>query len=182
MRTVRHATLGTLLLALATGALACSLETATEPDAEWSEVTLNTPSWSRGAARDTSFANAYPFRFFSGATTAQRSVLRSQAQWIEVWNVLQQWTAPLTAPPAVDFTTEMVVFVSLGARSSGGYSTAIRHVTMVSDTLWVLLTERQPGPTCLVLSALTQPTDVRVVPRTDAPVRFRTRQEMLDCR
>jgi hypothetical protein len=167
-----------LALALA----ACALPSAPPDDLTFTDVSLTSPLWTAGSARDSTFAASYPFRYFSGATTTQRTVIRKPEALASLWETLNRGFEPPSPPPAVDFGQEMVIFVALGGRSSGGYSVGIRHVTMLRDTLFVLVSERAPGPSCLVFAAFTQPTDARVVPRTTAPVRFRIQQEQLDCR
>ena len=146
------------------------------------DVPLTAPAWSVSPSRDSSFAAGYPFRTISGATATQRTVVRDAASFTALWTTLQAGRSPLMPAPGVDFGEEMVIFVAQGSRSSGGYTVDIRHVTLLRDTLWVLVRERSPGAGCAVFAALTQPTDARVVPRTIAPVRFRIQQERVDCR
>lgn len=169
-----------LVLALALSA--CALPSAPPEDLTLTDVSLTSPLWTIGSARDSAFAAGYPFRSFSGATTTQRILVRKAEALSALWSTLNAGREPPMPPPAVDFGEEMVIFVALGRRTSGGYSVSIRHVTMLRDTLWVLISERAPGPSCLVFAASTQPTDARIVPRTTAPVRFRIQQEQLDCR
>lgn len=176
MRVLRRLSLAVLALA------ACALPSAPPSDITFTDVSLTSPLWTVGPVQDSTFAASYPFRTFSGATTPQRTVIRKVEALSSLWATLSQGREPAPSPPAVDFGEEMVIFVALGGRSSGGYSVDIRHVTMLRDTLFVLVSERAPGPTCLVFAAFTQPTDARIVPRTTAPVRFRIQQEQLDCR
>lgn len=167
---------------LALALSACALPSAPPDDLTLTDVSLTSPLWTIGSARDSAFAANYPFRAFSGATTAQRTVVRKIEAWASLWTTLNRGLNPPIPAPVVDFGEEMVIFVALGQRPSGGYSVSIRHVTLLRDTLWVLVSERAPGPSCLVFAAFTQPTDARIVPRTTAPVRFRIQQAQLDCR
>ncbi len=161
---------------------ACASPSAPPDDLTFTDVSLTSPLWTVGPVRDSTFAASYPFRFFSGVSAPQRTVIRKVEALSSLWATLSQGREPPLSPPAVDLGEEMVIFVALGERSSGGYSISIRHVTLLRDTLWVLVSERAPGPTCLVFAAFTQPTDARIVPLTTAPVRFRIQQEQLDCR
>ena len=161
---------------------ACTLPNEPSEGVEFTDVELGSPAWAVSAARDSTFLAAYPFRNYSGVATAQRRVVRTTEEYAGLWEQLNAGRTPAMPAPSIDMGEEMVVFVSLGQRSTGGYSVSIRHVTVLRDTLWVLVTERAAGPTCLVTAALSQPTDARVVPRTTLPVRFRIRQEQLDCR
>jgi len=146
------------------------------------DVPLTSPLWSVSASRDSSFAGGYPFRTFSGAANTQRTVVRDADAFAALWTMLQSGRSPSLPGPGVDFGEEMVIFVAQGARSSGGYAVDIRHVTLMRDTLWVLVREQSPGPGCVVFAAFTQPTDARIVPRTTAPVRFHVQREQFDCR
>jgi hypothetical protein len=145
------------------------------------DIPLTSPPWSVSPSRDSSFAGGYPFRTFSGATATQRTVVRDAEAFASLWTMLQSGRSPLLPTPPVDFGEEMVIFVAQGVFSSGGYAVDIRHVTMLRDTLFVLVRERTPGPTCLVFAAFTQPTDARVVPRTAVPVRFHVQRERVNC-
>jgi hypothetical protein len=146
------------------------------------DIPLSSPAWSVGPARDSSFAAGYPFRTFSGASAPERRVVRDAESFDSLWTMLQSGRSPSIPAPWVDIGEEMVIFVAQGARSSGGYQVDIRHVTLLRDTLWVLVRERSPGANCIVFAAFTQPTDARVVPRTTAPVRFGIQRERVDCR
>lgn len=145
------------------------------------DVPLTSPLWSVGPSRDSSFAGGYPFRSFSGSASTQRTVVRDADAFASLWTMLQSGRSPALPVPAVDFGEEMVLFVAQGVFSSGGYAVDIRHVTLLRDTLWVLVREQTPGPDCVVFAAFTQPTDARVVPRTTAPVRFHIRRERVSC-
>jgi len=171
-------------LSIALFALAACTDPAAPNDGNLTlvDVPLSSPLWSVGPARDSGFAGGYPFRTFSGASAPTRSVVRDAESFATLWTRLQSGRSPLIPAPAVDFGEEMVIFVALGARSSGGYAVQIRHVTLLRDTLWVLVREQSPGSDCMVFAAFTQPTDARVVPRTTVPVRFRVQQERVNCR
>jgi hypothetical protein len=153
-----------------------------ENDLTLVDVPLSSPLWTVGPSRDSVFAGSYPFRFFSGASSTERTVVRDRESLAALWTMLQRGRTPLTPPPAVDFGEEMLIFVAQGERSSGGYAVDIRHVTVLRDTLFVLVRERTPGAGCAVFAAFTQPTDARLVPRTTAPVRFHIQREQVSCR
>ena len=177
MRSLRRL-LPVVLLAL----VACS--GPAEPDGSdlsLVDVPLTTPLWTVGPARDSAFAEGYPFRYFSGASRAEHTVVRDRESLAELWTMLQQGRSPVIPPPAVDFGEEMLIFVAQGVFPTGGYSVELRHVTVLRDTLFVLVRERSPGPGCAVFAAYTQPTDARVVPRTTVPVRFHVQRERVTC-
>lgn len=146
-----------------------------------SDISLATPAWAVDSAREERLVAGYPFRWYSGVTAPQRNVIRSREAFGALWTQLQRGFSPAFPAPGVDFGEEMVLFVALGQRSSGGHAIRIRHVTLQRDTLWVLVQHREPGTGCVVTTAFTQPTDIRVVPRADVPVRYRIQREVTRC-
>lgn len=163
---------------------ACS--TSTQPPAEARDDLLgDTPRWTLGPEREAEFAAAYPYRHYSGVDLADRKVIRTSAEWSALWAQLSRNgpfnPGPLPVP-AVDFTTEMIVFVAMGTRSNGGYAIDIIGVSRSDDVIHVDVRSSSPGPNCITTQALTQPTHALVVPRTSDSVVFRDATPVLfDC-
>lgn len=89
------------------------------------------------------------------------------AEWAKVWRSLS--SAPL---PAVDFKTSQVVAVFLGPRDTGGYAAEITGAVPTPTALIVQWLERAPEPGVPGPDGATSPYALRVVPRTDLPVRY----------
>jgi hypothetical protein len=154
---------------------ACS--TSTQPPAEARDDRVGeTAQWSLGPEREAEFAAAYPYRHYSGVDSAVRTVIRTSAEWSALWASLSRNGPFDPGPPpvpAVDFSREMVVFVAMGVRSSGGHTIDIVRVERLGDVIEVEVKSTSPGPNCVTTAALTQPTHALVVPRTADGVVFR---------
>lgn len=169
------------VLAFAMGAtLACS-QSSTPTAGEWDDLTLNLPAWSVAPDRAAAFEGAYPFNHSSGVGEVERLVVREATAWAELWARLSTGFTPAPPLPAVDFATEMVLFVSQGTQNTGGYAIDIRAVVQSSGKLEILVQSVQPGNTCITTQALTNPTDAVIVPRSDLPVVFLERSLVQQC-
>ena len=123
----------------------------------------------------------WPYRMTSGISDQQRIVVRDSATWANLWPRIVGSHSPRPPVPVVDFATEMLLVVSMGTRSSGGYIIAIDSVSMASDTLRALVREQSPGPRCGTTAALSAPVALARIDRSEQPVVFRTREVVRDC-
>jgi hypothetical protein len=102
-----------------------------------------------------------------GGETAKRTVVcRNAAQWVALWS---SQSRPL---PGADFSRWTAVGVFLGTRPSGGYGVELTSVVNTPRETVVRWRETKPRPDETVIAALTQPYRIRLIPRTDLPVRF----------
>jgi hypothetical protein len=176
MTTIRLA-----VLALATGAvLACS-PSATPTAGEWDDQALDKPAWSVAPDRAAAFEGAYPFKYYSGVNTVERLVIRDAEAWAALWARLGTGLIPTPPLPSVDFATEMVLFVSQGTQSNGGYAIDIKAVVQSPGRLEILVQSLSPGNSCITTQALTDPTDALIVPRSDLTVTFLERSRVQQC-
>jgi hypothetical protein len=107
-----------------------------------------------------------------GLTDPRREIVRDAGAWASLWEQLQSTTDPAPVLPGVDFSQNMVIVVTMGEQTSGGYYISIPRIRRTEDALVVTVRERRPQPHELVLAVLTQPYHIVVVPKTDLPVRF----------
>jgi len=112
---------------------------------------------------------------------SERLVIRDQNAWFSAWGSLLPPNASTNAPPAVDFTQEMLIFVALGRRPSGGYAISADSAKMTSAGVTVWVGTVSPGSRCSVTAALTAPVDIARMQRVDAPVNFVDVPKVLDC-
>ena len=122
-----------------------------------------------------------PFRFTSGLTERERIVVRDAQSWASLWTRLVGSHRPAPAPPAVDFSREMLVVASMGTRPSGGYAIYIDGVAAVRGNLVVSTREVSPGRRCGVTAALTAPVALARLERSELPVSFISRSVVRDC-
>jgi hypothetical protein len=123
----------------------------------------------------------WPYRMTSGIAEQERFVVRDSTTWATLWPRIVGSHSPRPTPPAVNFATEMLLVVSMGTRSSGGYVIAIDSVSVRADTLRVLVREQSPGARCGTTAALSAPVALVRMERSDRPVVFTTRALVRDC-
>ncbi|MBK8870179.1 MAG: zf-HC2 domain-containing protein [Elusimicrobia bacterium] len=110
----------------------------------------------------------------SGVTDAREIIIRSVKEWDAFWVEHQSIHYPPAPVPPVDFNAQMVVGVFAGDKGSSGYSV---EVTKVSSTAVETLVEYHLSTPDIqsdksFLAVMTQPHHLKVVPRSDRPVRF----------
>lgn len=119
---------------------------------------------------------------YSGLDEPLREVVRSEAEWRDLWARLATGRIPRPEPPPVDFSQRVVVVAAMGARPTGGHAIRIDRVSYASDTLWVELTSVSPGAGCITTQALSAPVAaVAVERRGEVSARFLDREETQDC-
>ena len=123
----------------------------------------------------------WPYRMTSGIAEQERIVVRDSASWTALWPRIVGSHSPRPAPPTVDFANEMLLVVSMGTRSSGGYVIAIDSVTAAADSVRVVVREQSPGPRCGTTAALSAPVALARVERSNLPIAFSTREVVRDC-
>jgi protease stability complex PrcB-like protein len=105
----------------------------------------------------------------SGIATSLRAVIRTEAEWRELWSRLNSNVDPTPEPPRVDFAYDVVIAVALGQRPSGGHAIRVDEIRATDTLLTVSLTEVSPGTNCVVSHVMTQPVDVVRAPAVDVP-------------
>lgn len=126
-------------------------------------------------------SDAFSFTYFSQLRQPEQLVIRDQAAWVDAWASLWPAFAPIPAPPNVDFSSEMIVFVALGERPTGGYSIVVDSAGTSARGVTVWIGSSAPGPHCFTTQAFTQPVDIARLPRIDAPVHFVETSQINDC-
>lgn len=121
-------------------------------------------------AAGAAFDGAAPQERWTGTHSADQEGTRTvydETEWRKLWKTLSP--APL---PALDFSKQQVVGVFLGPRPTGGYAAEIVDVVQTSTALIVQWRERAPEDGLQGPEGATSPYALRVVPRTDLPVRY----------
>jgi hypothetical protein len=108
----------------------------------------------------------------SGLTEPTRLVVRSDAEWRDVWSKLVDHVSPVPEPPSIDFTKEMVVVASLGAKPTSGHMIRVARAGRMSGVTYVEVVSTSPGPRCKMPARPSAPADVVVMPKLDEPVTF----------
>src|SRR5690242_17957013 len=119
--------------------------------------------------------------FNTAVDQSERRVIRDQNAWFSAWGSLLPPNASVNTPPAVDFSKEMLIFVALGRRPSGGYAISVDSAKMTSSGITIWIGTVSPGSRCNVTAALTAPVDIARMQRIDTPVNFVDVPTVLDC-
>ncbi|NHI83461.1 MAG: protease complex subunit PrcB family protein [Candidatus Thorarchaeota archaeon] len=77
--------------------------------------------------------------------------------WESLWLELYSGYEPIPEVPAVNFTSETLIAVFQGVRSSGGHWTNITRIIMTDTNYVVYVDEMHPGNGCGVTAVLTYP-------------------------
>ena len=83
--------------------------------------------------------------------------IRDATTWEELWLDLYSGNIPIPEVPFVNFTSEMLIAVFQGERTSGGYSTNITRVTVNTLYYRVYVDEMHPGEDCGTIAVMTYP-------------------------
>lgn len=126
-------------------------------------------------------AGAHAFTASSALAEREHLVVREAQAWAELWERMWQHRSPVPDRPDVDFTREMVVVVSLGARPTSGFDILIDSAAVTAEGLTVSVRAIAPDVGCAVLPVLTEPVDIARLGRSPRPVRFEQRTETRTC-
>ena len=108
----------------------------------------------------------------SGVVEQRREVIADATEWAALWDEMQSRLVPKPPVPEIDFGTRMVVFASMGERTSGGYTISVLEAAQEDDALYVVVEEATPGIQCMTTDVVTTPAVAVSVPRTAASVLF----------
>jgi hypothetical protein len=135
-------------------ALACLLDCAAADGAQ----TLPIRSLKKGA--------------FSGIREVKQEVIKNAEAWEKLWK--QHTTAAGGADniPAVDFSKEMVVAVTMGSKRTGGYAIEIVAAEAQDKALKISVKKSSPPPDAMTIQALTAPFHFVAVPKSDLKPEF----------
>ncbi len=106
------------------------------------------------------------WRGITGGGPAEATELaRTDAEWRSFWARLRQ-PAPFALPASA-----MGLWIALGMRTSGGYGIRVERIAADGGALVVTWTETRPAPGTMQTQQITDPYLIRLLPRTDLPVR-----------
>lgn len=111
----------------------------------------------------------------------RRTVIRTEADWIDFWEEMHGNVVPMPDAPSVDFDGQLVIAATMGQRRSGGYSIEVTDVFADDGTLYPVVRETSPGQGCAVTQALTAPATAVVVVASDVELEFVEESRTRDC-
>ncbi|MFN3649898.1 MAG: protease complex subunit PrcB family protein [Armatimonadota bacterium] len=116
-----------------------------------------------------------------GSQSAVEKPLRESAatreQYVKLWN--RQFrrgpnTEPPPAPPAVDFSREMVLAAFAGQKNTAGYTIEITGAREEKGKLVVTVVETTPPPGAIAAQILTYPYHYVAVKKSALPITWKT--------
>ncbi len=107
-------------------------------------------------------------------------VIRTQDEFQRFWDrfFARRTDRPM---PTIDFTTQMVVVVTMGPQPTTGYAVRITDVSRSGRGIVVHVTTISPGPNCAVGQVRTFPVAVSRLRKTDLAVQFEFTRSTRDC-
>lgn len=109
----------------------------------------------------------------SSLTEPLREVVRDDARWARLWELVYSGVDPRPPRPPVDFSRHMLILVATGTRPTGGFDVAIRTVAVRGTELEVGVFESCPAPGARVSLALTRPVEIVRLDRLPQAPTFR---------
>jgi hypothetical protein len=109
---------------------------------------------------------------FSGITQPTEQVIKDKAAWEALWAKHAAGAQPAEKLPQIDFPKEMVIFVAMGRKNTGGYKIQITKVEPVGDKLRISVLRSSPPPGAMAIQALTAPFDIVAVAKSDLKPEF----------
>jgi hypothetical protein len=109
---------------------------------------------------------------FTGIGDARHEVVRDQATWVALWEEIWRLRSEAPELPVVDFSQEMLAFVSMGSQPSSGYYIELRTAFETPDGVEIQAVAVSPAKDCGVLAVITNPVDIARMPRLEQPVSF----------
>ena len=101
---------------------------------------------------------------FTPIAEARQEVFYDQPSWEKFWQKHAVNAKGTAQPPAVDFTREMVVAVTMGKQRTGGYSIEITQAEVSGQQFQITVKKRAPAPGAMVTQAITAPFHFAAVP------------------
>ena len=118
---------------------------------------------------------------YSNLVDEARMVVRTRAEWVDLWASATEGLQPAEDAPVVDFGRRMVLVAAMGRRATGGFAVRIGSVFEDRERLYSIVTETSPGSGCLTTQAFTAPVSAISIPLSGKPVSFVRRSDTLSC-
>lgn len=163
----RFAGLGILLLAPLLAAASCNAEdkpVPTSPAPTSASIPLETIVQTRVPGQ-------------SGATL--RVLVQDEPAWREVWAALQPGSSLPAEPPAVDFSSQVVIVAAMETQACVSNVT-VRSVTQGQGEFVVSLLEAPPAPNCTCITS-ERPFHIVRLPKPRGGVRFDVERGQTPC-
>jgi hypothetical protein len=106
----------------------------------------------------------------SGYAQPTTLVIRNSQDFATAWALLYQGVSPVPSMPTVDFSTQLVVGVAVGMRPNADTDVVITGANEANGSITFDATVTTAGASCSVLTIVTSPVDLAIVPATSTSV------------
>jgi hypothetical protein len=154
--------------------LALSLGCGTEPDP------VRVPEGATAVFPLPFVEAAAAMRTFTGFPSRERVVIRTDAEWREMWALVTD-DDDLHLLPAVDFSEEIVVLAAMAPRSTSGHYIRILDVYADGGDYYIVVEETAPTHICTI-PGVTSPVDAVRLARPAGRIYFVERTGNHRCR
>jgi len=104
-------------------------------------------------------------------------VVKSEADWVNVWEKHTSVCEPQEQPPEIDFSRNFVVCAFMGARPTTGYSINVERIWTDGEKVFVEVVKRCPFEGLVVCEMMTCPYVMVLVERTEMHFVFQVADE-----
>lgn len=108
-------------------------------------------------------------------------VIKSEEKFQELWNEAYSNFMKKPPLPKVNFETSVVVLVTMGEQSNGGYNIKVASVTEHENNIMVIVEEKIPGDNCMTTSMIAYPYEIIEFSRTYKELVFKNVEKVYDC-
>ena len=115
----------------------------------------------------------------SGISEARQAVVKTALEWAKLWTNHRKNTRGEAQPPAVDFSKEMIAYVTMGQQRTGGYSVEIMKAHIHNEHINIFVKRKSPPKGAMATMSLTAPFHFVALPRSDVKVEFVNAEEDL---
>lgn len=113
----------------------------------------------------------------SGYSEETYLVVKTEAEWVEVWAKHTAPYMPTTPYPEIDFSKNMVICAFMGKRPTTGYSISIRRIWAEEEGIHVEIAKSDPPENLVVCPVITYPYVFASLERTDSGIIFTITEE-----
>ena len=115
---------------------------------------------------------------FSGSSGAEKEFVTLSTQQ-DYETKLSEFSSD--SPITVDFSTQRVLFVSMGVQTSGGFTIDVTRIEQFSDGLVATAVLSSPGENCITTAALNNPYKFIQVTSQDDDIQVSEQNVTVDC-
>ena len=108
-------------------------------------------------------------------------VISNQSDYNKAWEAAFKRFFDKQKPARIDFENSMILLVTMGEKTSGGYKIKIDSIVENEKTIVVTVLETSPGKNCMTTSVMTYPHQIVELKKSTKEVVFKTIENTYNC-